>query len=200
MIPPPGRYRYEYRHQKRAVSVETDLLTTGRLSGERAEVDGGNRHEVEAELDNATLITRVRLRYTRGLFSRSANYEAADDVLGGTVITMAGRNAVHTKLGRFREIDGDLLIFKALIIAHVRASGRPRFTGRVAAIDPATLVAAAVKHTYQRRDSDGLIWSFEPALGEREQIELDGDGRIVRRIDSRGDQTLLVSFEPGTPD
>ena len=200
MIPPPGRYRYEHRLQKRLTAVETDLLTADRLSGERTQVEGGNSHQVEAEFDRDALIIRVRLRYTRGLFSRSANYQAAGDILGGTVSALAGRNAIQTKLGRFREIDGDLLIFKAIIIAHIRASGRLRFTGRVAVIDHATLVAASVKQTYQQRDSDGLLWLFEPAIGEREQIELDGEGRIVRRIDSRGDQTLLTSFEPAAPD
>ncbi|HTY55398.1 MAG TPA: hypothetical protein VMB26_09370 [Candidatus Binataceae bacterium] len=196
MFPPAGRYRYEYRRHNRPAAIETDLLTAERLTGERIEAEGANRHEVEAELDRDSLIVRVRLRYTRGLFSRSASYEAAGDLLTGSISAMAGRNAVETKLGRFREVDGDLLSFKALIICHIRQSGRARFTGRVAIIDPATLVAASVKQTYQRLDSDGLKWQFEPAIGEREQIELDTDGRIVRRIDSRGDETALVAFEP----
>ena len=176
------------------------MLTADQLLGERIQVEGGNSHQVEAEFDRGALITRLRLRYTRGPFSRSASYEAAGDILRGTVSALAGRNAIETKLGRFREIDGDLLIFKAIVIAHLRASGRPRFTGRVAVVDPATLVAASFKQTYQQRDSGGRLWSFEPAIGEREQIEIDEQGRIVRRIDSRGDQTLLTSFEPAAPD
>jgi len=196
MLPPLGRYRYEWRHQDRLAAIETDTLTASWLSGERTDPSGGNRHEVEAELDGNGLITRIRLRYTRGLFSRSANYEAAGEILQGSVSAMAGRNAIETKLGRFREIDGDLLIFKAIVIAHARAADRSRFTSRVAIIDPATLVAKSIKQTYQRRDAEGLLWSFEPAIGEREQIELDTEGRIARRIDSRGDQTILASFEP----
>ncbi|MGD0072723.1 MAG: hypothetical protein ABSD31_00095 [Candidatus Binataceae bacterium] len=200
MNPPAGRYRYESRVQNRVTAVEIDLLTAERLSGERVQTEGGNSHQVEADLDGGTQIIRLRTRYTRGLFSRSATYEAAGDMLRGSVSAMAGRNAIETKLGRFREVDGDLLIFKAIIIAHLRAAGRLRFTGRVAAIDPATLVAASVKQTYQQRDSRGLMWSFEPAIGEREQIEIDEDGRIVRRVDSRGDQTLLANFEPAAAD
>jgi hypothetical protein len=200
MLPPLGRYRYEWRHQDQLAAIESDILTASRLSGQRTDPSGGNRHEVEAELDSNGLITRIRLRYTRGLFSRSADYEADGEILTGSVSAMAGRNAIETKLGRFREIDGDLLIFKAIVIAHARANDRARFTARVAIIDPATLVAKSIKQTYQRRDADGLIWSFEPAIGEREQIELDREGRIVRRIDSRGDHSILASFEPATED
>jgi len=200
MIPPSGRYRYEYRLQNRLTAVETDLLTADKLSGERSQVEGGNRHQVEAELNRDSLITRIRLRYTRGLFSRSADYEAAGDILRGSVSAMAGRNAVQTKLGRFGEVDGDLLIFKAIIIAHIRARGRIRWTGRVALIDPATLVAASVKQTYQQRDADGRLWLFEPSIGEREQFELDREGRITRRIDSRGDETMLAGFGPAIPE
>ncbi len=200
MIPPPGHYRYELRHQNRLIAVETDRLTGGRLSGERIQADSGDRHDVEADLDGDGLVMRIRLSYRRGPFSRGAIYESGDGVFRGTVTAMAGRNAVQSKLGRFCEVDGDLLIFKALIIGHIRARGQNRWTGRVAAIDPATLVVASIKHTYHQRDPGGLLWSFEPRLGEREQIELDREGRIVRRIDARGDETVLASFEPAPRD
>lgn len=200
MIPPSGYYRYELRHQKRLIAVESERLTANGLSGERIQAGTRDRHAVEAELDGDGLVIRIRLSYKRGPFSRSATYESGGDVFRGTVTAMAGRNAVQSKLGRFREVDGDLLIFKAFIIGHIRARGQNRWTGRVAVIDPATLVVASIKHTYHQRDPNGLLWSFEPRLGEREQIELDQQGRIVRRTNARGDETVLASFEPAPQD
>ncbi len=199
MIPPPGLYHYELRQGSHVLASESCTLTAGSLSGERRAADGDNRHQVEAELDAAGLVRRIRLRYSRGPFSRTAHYESAGDILRGAVSALAGHNAVQVKLGRFRELDGDLVLFKALILGHVQARGEHRWTGRVAVVDPQTLVVASVKQTY-RRDRSERQWVFEPRLGERERIELDRQGRIVRRADERGNETVLLDFTPERPE
>ena len=117
-----------------------------------------------------------------------------DMFLRGSVDTLAARNSTEAKLGRFREIDGGLILFKALIIAHARLRGQARFTGRVATIDPNTLIAASRKQIYRQRDAAGLRWVFEPLMGESEEIELDEAGRIARHTDRRGMETVLRTF------
>jgi hypothetical protein len=113
------------------------------------------------------------------------------------VSAVAGRNEVAVALGRYREIDAGLTFFKALLIAHIRARGDERWTGRVAVIDPNTLVAASLKQTCWRRDDAGRLWVYELRMGETETIEIDAEGRITRRLDDRGVETVLAGFDPG---
>jgi hypothetical protein len=150
-------------------------------------------------LDAEETIKRVSVRYNRGLFKRSAVYEAADDALRGSVSAVASHNEVVVKLGRFREIDADLVLCRALILAHVRARGQVRWTGRVAIIDPNTLVAAALKQNCRQTDQAGLRWAWEARMGDSEEIELDAAGTIVRQRDSWGVDKVLVDYAALTP-
>jgi hypothetical protein len=192
MIPPSGDYRYELMSGGQVVAVEEARLTADRLTGARVSQSG--RYDVEATLAPDSSVSSLSIRYVRGPFSRAASYRAETDLLRGSVGALAGQNATETKLGRLREVDADLILFKALIIGHARLRGQTRFTGRIATIDPNTLVASSPKQTYRQRDASGLRWLYEPRMGESEQIELDDQGRIVRRIDRRGAETVLRSF------
>jgi hypothetical protein len=96
-------------------------------------------------------------------------------------------------------VDADLVIFRALIIAHVRQRGQTRWTGRVVAIDPDTLVAATSKQTCRQRASDPHMWIYEPRMGDAEEIEIDDSGHVMRRRDSRGIETVLVSRTEPNP-
>ncbi len=192
MIPPSGDYRYELLSGRQVVATEECRLTAERLTGARVSESG--RYEVEADLGPGATVSAISMRYVRGPFSRAASYRAETDLLRGSVGALAGHNAAEAKLGRLREIDADLVLFKALIIGHARVRGQSRFTSRIAIIDPNTLVAASRKQTYRQRDASGLRWLYEPMMGESEQIELDEQGRIVRRIDRRGIETVLRSF------
>jgi hypothetical protein len=194
MIPPAGEYRYEILAAGQVVAVEEARLDADRLRGVRTTKTGTGRYEVDAQLGQDRVVTAIVLRYERGPFSRSADYRADGDLLRGSVGALAGPVAAETRLGRYREVDADLVLFKALIIAHARSRGTTRFTGRIARIDPNTLVAVSRKETYRQRDSAGLRWVCEPLLGESEEIDLDEQGRIVRCADRRGAQTLLRSF------
>ncbi len=196
MLPPAGEYRYELRRAGELIALEVATLGGGRLNGERHTPDGLNRHEVEARLNSDGLITAVVVRYRRGPFSRSASYEAAEDLIRGQVSAIGGRESVSAKLGRMREVDADLILCKALIIARVRARGQARWIGRVATIDPATLIVNSYKQTYRRRDEAGRWWIFEPRMGDADEIEIDGAGRIVRRRARDGVESVLVSFTP----
>jgi hypothetical protein len=192
MLIPAGDYHYEIRRRGELVAIEEESFDGARIVGVRRSPDGSNRHEVEAEVGADGAIRRVTVRYSRGPFARTAVYEAAEDFLRGMVSAVAGRNAITAKLGRYREIDADLILFRALTIAHVRARGQTRWTGRVAAIDPATLVAAAHKQSARAADATGRKWIYEPRMGDSEEIELDADGRILRRRDDRGTETVLL--------
>jgi len=192
MIPPSGDYRYELLSARQVVAVEESRLTAERLTGVR--VSEGGRYEVEATLGPGAIVSAISLRYVRGPFARAARYQAETDLLRGTVGALAGRNATEVKLGRFREVDADLILFKALIIGHARLRGTSRFTARIASIDSNTLVAASRKQTYRQRDTSGLRWLCEPLLGEFEPIDLDEQGRVVRRIDRHGIETVLTAF------
>ncbi len=193
MIIPQGEYVYEVREQGDLIATETAQVSAARLSGVRRAADAaGNRHEVEATLDEDGLVRTIRLRYARGPFSRSAAYDALDDTLRGVVTAMGARNTVEVKLGRFREIDGGLIIFKALLIAHVRGRGQSRWTARVAVIDPATLVARSVKQSLYRVEAEPGTWLFEPAIGERETLVVDEAGRILSHRTRTGICTVLV--------
>ncbi len=195
MLLTPGDYRYEIRRDGAVIAVEQERYAAGAITGERRTTDGANTHQVDAVLD-ADNVTRVSVRYNRGLFKRTAVYDADDEILRGSVSAVAGHNEVVVKLGRFREIDADLVLFRALILAHIRARGQFRWTGRVAIIDPNTLVAAALKQNCRRRDDAGLRWAWEARMGDADEIELDSAGRIVRQRDSWGIDKVLVDFVP----
>ena len=196
---PAGEYRYELRRGGELTAIEEEALTAGFIRGVRRTPDGLNRHEVEARLDAGGFIVAVGVRYSRGPFKRSSSYEAAGDLIRGHLIAAGGREEVSCKLGRMREVDADLMLCKALIIAHVRARGQTRWIGRVATIDPNTLVAASPKQTYRRRDEAGRLWIYEPRMGDAEEFELDETGRVARRRVPDGTETALVSFIPADP-
>lgn len=185
MLLPEGEYSYALREHGRVVASETAEVRAGTISGSRRAADGlGNRYEAVAELDDEGRVRKLRLRYERGPFARSAVYEAAEDLLLGSLSTMGGREHLEVKLGRFREADAGLIIFKALLIAHVRARGQQRWTGRVAVVNPATLLATSVKQTLYQADSEGARWILEPAMGERETLQIDDEGRLLS-LDTR---------------
>ncbi|HYB92170.1 MAG TPA: hypothetical protein VEC38_14130 [Candidatus Binataceae bacterium] len=193
MILAQGEYRYEIRRAGDLIAIEEERVEPRKLSGVRRSPDGANRHEVRADLDDEERVLKVTVRYERGPFARMATYEASGEFLRGRVSALAGSNDVTVKLGRFREIDADLVLFRALTIGHIRARGEERWTGRVATIDPNTLVATLQKQSCRRRDGAGRLWVYEPRMGDVEEIEIDADGRIVRRRDSRGTETVLIS-------
>lgn len=193
MILPIGDLRYEIRRGGAIVALEDSSFDGHRIEGERRFVDNANRYQANAELAADSSIARITLSYSRGPFNRTASYEASGDFLRGQI----GRNAVTAKLGRLREIDADLVIFRALIIARVRTRGQVRWTGRVAAIDPATLVADSNKQSARCVDSAGLRWIYEARMGDREEIELDAAGRIVFRRDDRGTEAILIDAARG---
>lgn len=195
-MPPPGQYRYELRRASDLIAVEEETLSAQRLGGARRTPDGLNRHEADAQLDAAGLTKVVTVRYRRGPFSRSASYEAADDIIRGQLSSAGGREAVSAKLGRMREVDAGLVLCKALIIAHVRARGQSLWIGRVATVDPNTLVINSYKQTYRRLDETCMRWIFEPRMGDVDEIEADEAGRIVRIRARDGIETILVGFEP----
>jgi hypothetical protein len=193
-MPPPGVYRYELRRGSDLVALEEETLAAGVLCGVRRTPDGLNRHEVEARLDADGLTKAVTVRYRRGPFSRSASYETAEDMIRGQLSAVGGREAVSAKLGRMREVDADLVLCKTLIIARVRARGESRWIGRVATVDPNTLVIGLYKQTYRRLDETGRRWVFEPRMGDADEIEIDEAGRIVRIRGRDGIETILVGF------
>ncbi len=194
MIPPAGEYRYTIRRGGEPVAVEQLTLDARHLRGFRQAADGITRCEVDADLDDGGAVRRVALKYRRGPFARDAAYEAGEEFLRGSVSALAGRNVVTVKLGRFREVDADFVLFRALILAHVRARGQSRWTGRVAVIDPSTLVAASLKQSCRQRERAAGLWRYEPRMSDWEEIELDDAGRITRQRDSRGLDTTLDSF------
>ena len=196
MLIADGELRYEIRRAGELIAVENETLAAGRIHGIRRPASGSNVYEVDAELDDAGLVRRVVVSYSRGPFTRNATYEAADSFIRGTVSAMGGRNDLTTKLGRYREVDADLIIFRALTIAHIRERGQTRWTGRVAAIDPNTLVAATSKQSCRQRGTDPHVWIYEPRMGDSEEIEIDDSGLVIRRRDSRGVETVLVSSAP----
>jgi len=192
VIPPAGKYRYEIRRSGETLAREETTFDGGKISGWWQSPEGSNRNEVEAEISPHGLVLRVRLRYVRGPFSRNASYEAGDDFLRGSVSALGGRNAVTAKLGRFREVSADFLLFRALTIGHVRERGQTRWTGRVVTIDSATLVATSNKQSARAADDSGLKWIYEPRMGDLEEIEIDLQGRVLRRRDNRGGEATLV--------
>jgi hypothetical protein len=202
MLIADGDFRYEIRRAGELIAVETESLAWGMIRGTRRPASGSNVYEVEAELDDAGLVRRVAVSYNRGPFTRNASYESIDSFLRGNISAGGSRNDLTTKLGRYCEVDADLVIFRALTIAHIRARGQTRWTGRIAAIDPNTLVATTSKQSCRQRGSDLHLWIYEPRMGDSEDIEIDDSGVVVRRRDSRGVETVLVSkttHEEGEP-
>jgi len=196
MLIADGELRYEIRRAGELIAVEDEGLAAGRIHGIRRPASGSNVYQVDAELDDAGLVRRVVVSYRRGPFTRNASYESAGDFLRGSVSAMGGRNNLTTKLGRYREVDADLIVFRALTIAHIRQRGQTRWTGRVAAIDPNTLVAATVKQSCRQRGNDPRVWIYEPRMGDSEEIEIDESGLVLRRRDSQGIETVLAARAP----
>ncbi len=193
MIIPEGEYVYEIRERASLLATERIQVAAEQIKGVRRSTEAAeNRYEVEAALDSDGLVKSIRLRYTRGPFSRSASYEAGAESLQGVITALGGRNTLEVKLGRFREVDGGLVIFKALLIAHVRSRGQSRWTARVAVIDPATLVARSIKQSLYQVESEPRKWLLEPALGERETIVLDHAGRVLSHTSTTGISTVMV--------
>src|SRR6266705_672808 len=120
MLLPEGEYRYEIRRAAELIAIEEENRSDKRIHGIRHPANSSDVLEIEADLDEADLIARLVMRYRRGPFVRDAQYEADGDFLRGNVSALAGRNVLTTKLGRYREVDADLVIFRALTIAHIR--------------------------------------------------------------------------------
>ena len=193
----PGEYHYEIRRGPDLVATEEDRFLDSEISGVRRWVGGSDTFEATAKLDEHHMIVRVTARYSRGPFSRRATYEANNDFLRGTVSAMGGRTVETAKLGRYREIDAGLVLFKALMIAHLRERGQTRWTSRVASIDPSTLVARTQKQTCRRKDDSDRIFIYEPRMGDSEEMEIDAMGRITRITDSAGIRITLKSHTSG---
>ena len=193
MLIADGEFRYDIRRAGELIAVETETLAWGRIHGVRRPATGSNVYEVEAWLDDSGLVRSVTASYSRGPFTRNATYESIDSFLRGNISTGGSRNDLTTKLGRYGEVDADLVIFRALTIAHIRERGQTRWTGRIAAIDPNTLVAATSKQSCRQRGNDPHLWTYEPRMGDAEEIEIDDSGVVLRRRDSRGVETVLVS-------
>ena len=184
---PSGNYSYEIRLNGDVVAFEDSRLEDDLIVASRRAADGLSRHHVEAALKDDHTVYRATLSYTSSLFTRKASYEAMGDNFRGRISGLAGSNEIVVKLGRFREVEvAGFLIFRALIIDHVRLRGDQRWTGRVALVDPNTLAAASVKQNCARLNGSGRSWIYEPRMGDREEIELDEAGRIVYRLDNRG--------------
>jgi hypothetical protein len=191
-----GEWRYEIRRAGGLIAVEEESLAWGRIRGIRRSSTGSNLYEVEAELDDTGVVRRVVVSYSRGPFTRKASYESVDSFLRGSVSAGGSRNDITAKLGRYAEVDADLVIFRALTIAHIRERGQSRWTGRVASIDSNTLVASTIKQSCRQRGADPRSWVYEPRMGDSEEIEIDDSGFVIRRRDSRGIETVLVSQQP----
>jgi hypothetical protein len=190
---PIGSYSYQIRQNGQLVAFEESRFDTTTIVVSHRSADSVSNQTVEAALDGDHRIRRVTLSYASSLFTRKAIYDAMEDNLRGRISGLAARNEVVVKLGRFREVDpGGFLIFRALIIGHVRLRGEQRWTGRVAVIDPKTLAAASLKQTCARRNDSAFVWIYEPRMGDSEHIELDDAGRIVRRRDNRGTTAELM--------
>jgi hypothetical protein len=193
---PIGEYRYETRRQGVLLGVEEAVFTGDAIRGARCSPDGANSLEVAAAFDAEGAIQQVKINYSRGFFKRNAIYEASDEMLRGSISALAGRNEIIIKLGRLREISADFALFRALLIARVRARGTSRWTGRVAVIDSATLVAASLKQSCRASDDSGLRWVYEARMGDTELIELDREGCLLERRASDGTTTTLGRFAP----
>jgi len=188
-----GEYYYEIRRGAELVATEEDRFAVGEISGIRRFTGSSDSFEATATLDHSGMIARVTARYSRGPFARRAAYEANQDFLRGSISAMGSRIAETAKLGRYREIDCGLVLFRALMIAHTRARGQSRWTSRVATIDPSTLTAQTHKKTLRQKDALARIFIYEPRMGDVEEIEIDDAGRIIRIADNVGNRITLKS-------
>ena len=193
----PGRYLYEIHRGNELIATEEDRFADGELSGVRRLSGGSDVFEASAKLDQQGQVVKITARYSRGPFSRSASYEAGEEFMRGTVKALGGRTVETAKLGRYREVDSGLVLFRALIIAHLRARGQARWTSRVVAIDPKTLVAHSQKQTCRRKEAHEHVFIYEPRMGDSEEIEIDDDGRIVRIVDNGGQRIVLTMHSAG---
>ncbi len=193
---PAGEYRYELRRGSDLIGIEEDRYANREISGIRRFAGSSDSFEATAALDENAMVARVTARYSRGPFSRSAAYEANTDFLRGTVSAMGSRTVETAKLGRYREIDCGLMLFRALMIAHTRARAQTRWTSRVATIDPHTLTAQTHKKTLLQKDGQDRIFIYEPRMGDAEEIEIDEAGRIIRVVDNTGNRVALKVFTP----
>jgi hypothetical protein len=194
---PAGEYHYEIRRGNDLVALEEDHFSNREIGGIRRFVGNTDSFEATATLDEHGMVARVTARYSRGPFSRSAAYEANNDFIRGTVSAMGSRTVETAKLGRYREVDCGLVLFKALMIAHTHARGQTRWTSRVATIDPSTLTAQTHKKTCRQKDGRERIFIYEPRMGDVEEIEIDEDGRIVGIVDNTGTRIALKNFTAG---
>lgn len=191
-----GEYDYELTRSASLIAIEKAHVHDGKIEASRRMIDGLTRLRVEAELDAEGKVNRIDLRYASSLFNRDAHYRADGENFRGNVSAMAGRNEIVIKLGRFGEVEAaGLTIFRALILARVRARGQSRWTGRVAVIDPSTLAAASLKQTC-RKNLSGSAWIYEARMGDTEEIELNDAGTIIRARDGRGGECRLAFFRP----
>src|SRR5271157_5004597 len=101
MLIADGDFNYDIRRAGELIAVEHEALAAGRIHGIRRPASGSNVYEVAADLDDAGLIRRIVVSYSRGPFTRNATYESADSFLRGNVSAMGGRNNLTTKLGRY---------------------------------------------------------------------------------------------------
>jgi hypothetical protein len=191
---PTGNCSYEIRRDGEVIAWEQSNFDPPRIVASRRSADGHNEHRLEAWLDAGHRVQRLFLSYSATLFTRKATYEVVDDNLRGRISGVAGTDEMVVRLGRFREVDpAGFLIFRALIISHVRERQNERWTGRVAVIDASTLAATSVKQTCARQKLSWYSWTYEPRLGDREEIELDEAGRVRWCHDNRGTTAKLVS-------
>lgn len=189
-----GHYTYEIRLDGEIVAFEEARVEPLLIVASRRSADGLSRHRLEAALDSDHRVCRVSLSYSTSLFTRKAIYEAVEDSLRGRITGLAARNEVAVRLGRFREVDAaGFLIFRALIINHMQARGDDRWTGRVAVIDPTTLVGASIKQTCYRQENTEHSWIYEVRMGDAELLNLNREGHIVRRRDRRGLSAELIA-------
>jgi hypothetical protein len=191
-----GIYRYELRRGDVRIAIEEARVEPHAISVHRCDSDGRTLHQAEAMLDTTDKISAIELRYSSALFTRDARYRADGESFRGSVSALAGRTEIVIKLGRFGEVEvTGMTVFRALILAHTRARGQSRWTGRVAVIDPSSLVAVSLKQSC-RVGRSSASWIYEARMGEVEEIELDGSGRVVRRRAGDGGESRLISYAP----
>ena len=191
-----GAYRYELRRRDVRIAIEEARIEQHAISVRRRDSDGRTLHHAAAILDTAAKVSAIELRYSSALFTRDARYRADGESFRGSVSAQAGRTEIVIKLGRFGEVEvTGMTVFRALILAHARARGQSRWTGRVAVIDPSSLVAVSLKQTC-RLGRSAESWLYEARMGDLEEIDLDESGRIVRHRAGDGGESRLVSYEP----
>ncbi len=195
MLPPLGKYRFEIYHSDVASALEDATLTDHSLMVERRTTEGFTEHTIAATLDREGRITSIAVNYSSHLFKRDANYRTDNEVFRGSVSTVAGRNEIVIKLGRFGEVEvAGVVAFRMLILAHVLERGQPRWTGRVAVIDPSSLTIASLKHTCRVGRTKNR-WIYEARMGDTEEIEIDDAGRILASRSQDRTGSRLVSFQ-----